>query len=1398
MKIKIFILKLIFTLILFSQNSFAKSLPPGAGASDVPSNVLILLDVSGSMGDKMVIESSFYRPRAVAVDTNGNIYGPTKEGGSIKKVNIDTEQIDRSFGVNGTFFAPDKFTCYYGAAPTSMKAHNGYLYVAADNDYVFRINLTTGICDDWKEEIKDPRVIIIKNNILYVFSGSVTRKDNSRPTLTIDLSTNTKIDCGDIRFRNNPSGSSAMTIDASGNNLYGYDAGSLDPISSSKRDKIQRWEIDPITKCFNNLPIKTLAYEDQISTNVMDGSMIRIDNTFTLGMEAHPTDDNILYLSDRTNRVVYKLTLNSEKDNATYEHVDLGSYLSSKSQLYDMDIDRINKRVMIGDAKKKGSTLVLDYNLEFIKNMGESSGSGSRLDGALEAIKAVVTDSSLTAGVDFGFGIWNSKGGRYGGWSGDITDGFAVPCPKEGCLKVRVHKKGAPQINKILSSIEVTGGTSATSFAYLAKNYLVESGDDSPIDYNLPCQNTYIINIGDGDWQDHEDAVLEIRKLYNRKKGKVKTFSVAYGGEISPIGLMQFDEMAMAGGTNNVIIANSPSSLKSQLKSAISQVIASKLSFTAPAITSEIQSGGSLFQAQFDYVQNQQWSGTLKKTAISSNGVLDENNSSNWDATDQMPTPNNRKIWTVIQGLDYKTDYNNFTDTNWKKINQLFQKTNNVVSNYHSISNNPINSQRCKNTSGVENGNEDDIKGLINFVRGQDYFDYDGDCDLTEARDNPLGDIYHSELVTVGAPNAETAFTGKNQEAYFRSINNYDTWAASKSNREEIIYVGANDGMLHAFNAKTGVEEWAFVPPFIASSMPTMINVNLNQTFGGSNAIYGVDGSPVVHDMYFRSAFDSAKQWHTILMIPYGRGGAGFSVLDITDPYKPLHLYSVLNDNIRNEVHVMDHNGSINSYDYIASSYPLRSLVEAIQVRENADNDVGNEVCNNSGNDRCYKAKKWTLPPNLQNVKASDLTVILDDMEYTSFSIGTHTSGPQNGRTFIQFKDKMTYYGYDSSSQSSNLGISIKPGSVLTGVQTQREYDYSSLGETWSSPRIIRLPNSGARDNLIDDDIYVAVMGGGYGVQHSGLGSNLTIVNLEDTTHPGKIEKVIPIEDLETNDIVNSTPGSPVVITPDTAISANYKGAIVYLSDLEGKITKFNLTNMDNDGEGNSIALYDSTTLFTAGSNSINGRYMYHSMDATIGQSTNSLWLYAGTGDYERIADTSPGIQNLMLGIADPDFPMYKELNSPTKASDLTKCKNTTDDTTGVNCPVLNNDIGWYINLPDAQKVTAEPSIANGLSYFPVYRPSAGSDGCSIGDAFICANDDECGTNASSSLGTFQDPGDKCLYVGKGVLTKIVFFKDKLFANIAGESNQNIKDLVTLDIPAGDITGYRGSWRENF
>ena len=74
MRIKIVIIKLILSLILLSGNAIAKNLPPGSGISDVPANVLILLDKSGSMGVRMTSGAGIYYPYSVAVDTNGDVY----------------------------------------------------------------------------------------------------------------------------------------------------------------------------------------------------------------------------------------------------------------------------------------------------------------------------------------------------------------------------------------------------------------------------------------------------------------------------------------------------------------------------------------------------------------------------------------------------------------------------------------------------------------------------------------------------------------------------------------------------------------------------------------------------------------------------------------------------------------------------------------------------------------------------------------------------------------------------------------------------------------------------------------------------------------------------------------------------------------------------------------------------------------------------------------------------------------------------------------------------------------------------------------------------------------------------------------------------------------------------
>ena len=77
-----------------------------------------------------------------------------------------------------------------------------------------------------------------------------------------------------------------------------------------------------------------------------------------------------------------------------------------------------------------------------------------------------------------------------------------------------------------------------------------------------------------------------------------------------------------------------------------------------------------------------------------------------------------------------------------------------------------------------------------------------------------------------------------------------------------------------------------------------IINQSLNTASGGGTIPkFLLDGSPVVHDTYFDHPSENKPlNWYTLLMIPYGRAGAGFSVLDITDVKNPNHVYSILND----------------------------------------------------------------------------------------------------------------------------------------------------------------------------------------------------------------------------------------------------------------------------------------------------------------------------------------------------------------------------------------------------------------------------------------------------------------------------------------------------------------------
>ena len=149
MKIKILFIKIILLLFILTNNAFSKALPPGSGIGDVPANVLILLDKSGSMGARMLSGAGIYYPYASAADSSGDVYIGQYYTYGIKKFDYATKTLDTTFANNGTYKNDASVSRNYCRSyyPFSMKIHNDILYVASYyQSRIFAINLATGKC----------------------------------------------------------------------------------------------------------------------------------------------------------------------------------------------------------------------------------------------------------------------------------------------------------------------------------------------------------------------------------------------------------------------------------------------------------------------------------------------------------------------------------------------------------------------------------------------------------------------------------------------------------------------------------------------------------------------------------------------------------------------------------------------------------------------------------------------------------------------------------------------------------------------------------------------------------------------------------------------------------------------------------------------------------------------------------------------------------------------------------------------------------------------------------------------------------------------------------------------------------------------------------------------------
>ena len=174
---------------------------------------------------------------------------------------------------------------------------------------------------------------------------------------------------------------------------------------------------------------------------------------------------------------------------------------------------------------------------------------------------------------------------------------------------------------------------------------------------------------------------------------------------------------------------------------------------------------------------------------------------------------------------------------------------------------------------------------LIAYLHGTDAFDEDGDGMTDESRDWLLGDLLHARPTVV---------------SYRRFPANAEAESDPARNRT-LIFVGGNDGMLHAFRDADGAELWAFIPDVLLPELAGLAGVGHGYFVDGTAVpfIYDRDGDGNIgpgpeqeaDDRDPAGMIDDGADDRVILLFGLRRGGGAYYSLDVTIPERPKSLW---------------------------------------------------------------------------------------------------------------------------------------------------------------------------------------------------------------------------------------------------------------------------------------------------------------------------------------------------------------------------------------------------------------------------------------------------------------------------------------------------------------------------
>jgi len=289
------------------------------------------------------------------------------------------------------------------------------------------------------------------------------------------------------------------------------------------------------------------------------------------------------------------------------------------------------------------------------------------------------------------------------------------------------------------------------------------------------------------------------------------------------------------------ISAKNPQDLVDSLEKTLKNIKLRTASASPVALSAgSIGNDTKIFQAQFDSID---WHGELYAKALDINGdILAEE----WKASDQLPDHGERTILSHNGADPINFEWSNCTNTTTplSDTQQLALNTN------------------------IDGNNDGKGCERLNYLRG-DTSNEDNEDDPFRSRPNGvLGDIINSQPIYVGQPNFR--YPDSIEPTTLESpLKLYSTF--KQTPRPHMIYVGANDGMLHGFLASDGVEKVAYVPSMVYDNLSALTSPDYRHK-------YYVDGTPTVGDAYINGA------WSTVLVSGLNKGGKGIFALDVTNP----------------------------------------------------------------------------------------------------------------------------------------------------------------------------------------------------------------------------------------------------------------------------------------------------------------------------------------------------------------------------------------------------------------------------------------------------------------------------------------------------------------------------------